>query len=322
MALTLNSTGAIVVDDNDLGAILYQPPGAWERNGLANVEYKATTHGTQVVPATATFTFNGTAVAVYGTVDNLALSQYTIDDRPPVTYLGPNPDIMASRFQTLFYHSPLLPDGPHRLVVSSLTNDTSHHIWLDYFIYQPSPSHFRSNSTTGANNTTDTCAAERAQIAGLAGGLGSGLLIMTIIVLVFLWKHRRPSPYHVAGKEILDPPFPVNMYPQIDPYVVQAEPQPGQSLTSSNPQYQDAGVSLEQGIRPRPYTSKFVNPLAAVSGLPSTPSSSLNVQSTQRPSSSVFTDTRENVGATLASPQTDPMSPIGVPPAYSQSFRT
>jgi hypothetical protein len=58
MALTLNSTGAIVVDDNEPG-VIYQPPGAWERNGQPDLEYKATTHGTQVVPATATFRFNG-----------------------------------------------------------------------------------------------------------------------------------------------------------------------------------------------------------------------------------------------------------------------
>jgi hypothetical protein len=163
---------------------------------------------------------------------------------------------------------------------------------------------------------------------------------MTAIVLVFLWKHYRTAPYHSVGKDAPPPAreypfiphsntrdtyFPaVNIYPQVDPYVTQAELPPRPSFTASNPQYKGAGVRMDPGQRVRPsYPSKFANPQTAGSGLPSTPSSSPNAQSTQGPSSIIFTDIRDNGGATAESSATGPTptSPIGVPPAYSQSFR-
>ena len=64
MALTLNSTGVVIVDDND-PEIVYQPPGAWTRSGIAGVEHRGTTHGAHVIPATAAFRFNGALILVF-----------------------------------------------------------------------------------------------------------------------------------------------------------------------------------------------------------------------------------------------------------------
>ena len=61
-------------------------------------------------------------------------STYNIDDSPPITYSPiTTPEDLH---QQLFYQSPLLRDGEHRLVVTYMGNNGG--LLIDYFLYLPS----------------------------------------------------------------------------------------------------------------------------------------------------------------------------------------
>jgi hypothetical protein len=151
MSLTLNTTGVTVVDDSD-PTIIYQ--GRWENGGVA-AEHDSTTHGTDLPGSSATFVFSGeqqqtccqtfqilkkanlgTSVAVYGTLgtEGGPTSTYNLDDFPLITYdaLSVNSPI----YNTLFYQSPVLSMGAHRLVVTYV--NITGKLWLDYLLYIPS----------------------------------------------------------------------------------------------------------------------------------------------------------------------------------------
>lgn len=72
-------------------------------------------------------------MAVYGMIDETAgtalpMSNFTIDDMPPVTFIEPAEG--APLDDVIFYLSPVLPNGEHTLTV---TNANSGMLWIDYF---------------------------------------------------------------------------------------------------------------------------------------------------------------------------------------------
>ncbi|KAH7921018.1 hypothetical protein BV22DRAFT_1049927 [Leucogyrophana mollusca] len=130
----------IIVDDTSM-SIVYT--GFWLIAGTYP-EYVNTTHGAMTAGSSlqARFWFNGTHVAVYGTVpaaEGLNLippeSMYNVDQLPTSTYMAPSsPTVLYSQ---VFYDSGVLEDGPHELVITPAVNQTST-VWLDYLEYVPS----------------------------------------------------------------------------------------------------------------------------------------------------------------------------------------
>lgn len=127
----MNST-TIVVDDSNTAQITYK--GDWfPTAGLSEFNY--TSHGTLEDGATATLVFNGTSVAVFGTIDTTegnSTSTYVLDGSTVPSIFTPNLTSTVL-YEQLFYQSPILPDGQHTLVVTFAGSAAP--FWLDYFSY-------------------------------------------------------------------------------------------------------------------------------------------------------------------------------------------
>lgn len=117
MSACLNST-TLIVDDSDATQITYT--GDWFASTSPS-EFNHTSHGTRDEGATATFVFNGTGVAVFGTIeptDGNPTSTYVIDGSIiPSTFTANSTS--TPLYQQLFYKSPTLQAGQHTLVVTS-----------------------------------------------------------------------------------------------------------------------------------------------------------------------------------------------------------
>ncbi|KAF9458121.1 hypothetical protein BDZ94DRAFT_146921 [Collybia nuda] len=198
------------IDDTDT-RIRYS--GRWEAAGNPD-EYNMTTHGTNSAGAQAEFVFNGTSVAVYGTIeaksDSIfsAVSMYTIDGSSPTPNVGmPGNNIL---YNQLLYRSLNLADGQHTLIITSTLGGGSM-LWLDYLQVVPSrtspsisavalPSSPFSTSvrTSGSLDLpTSTPLAEprsghssigSGAIAGIA--VGGFFCLLLSLVLVWLWQRK------------------------------------------------------------------------------------------------------------------------------------
>ncbi|KIM91335.1 hypothetical protein PILCRDRAFT_58047, partial [Piloderma croceum F 1598] len=107
----------------------------WFLNGISQ-EYNTSEHGTTSNGATGLFSFNGTSIAVYGTVpitdDNgPSVSTYTLDNNSPVMYTAQT--MTTTQFQTRYYQSGLISDGEHRLTIKN-TSPKPTTYWIDYIL--------------------------------------------------------------------------------------------------------------------------------------------------------------------------------------------
>ncbi|KAF9470615.1 hypothetical protein BDN70DRAFT_982458 [Pholiota conissans] len=116
----------IILDDRD-SSINYV--GQWAQGGLQGSEYQATTmHCTAPASGTsATLSFVGTGVAVYGTVvdNDVQASSYKVDDSNPVSFESSNSS--ATRFSQQFFSIPggSLPNASHTLVITPVQGTLS-----------------------------------------------------------------------------------------------------------------------------------------------------------------------------------------------------
>ncbi|KAF8225169.1 hypothetical protein L208DRAFT_1380750 [Tricholoma matsutake] len=129
------------IDDSDPG-IKYSAD--WFIGGGSG-DADGTTHGTMTAGATASFTFTGTHVEVFGTIGTASStdSTYSVDGSSNITFSAtPRPGQTGDLVhQQLFYQSPELADRQHTLVITSTSVNNS--FWIDYILYTPS-----TNSTT------------------------------------------------------------------------------------------------------------------------------------------------------------------------------
>ncbi|TFL00187.1 hypothetical protein BDV98DRAFT_509456 [Pterulicium gracile] len=102
----------VLVDDFD-PRITYTPADGWRTMG-SDTEFNSTTHAL----LEGTGSFNGTGIAVYGTLavesgDQLTVT-FILDDGTPMSY---SPDSRDLRYRTRFFQSPVLEDGEHTLLM-------------------------------------------------------------------------------------------------------------------------------------------------------------------------------------------------------------
>ncbi|KNZ77308.1 hypothetical protein J132_05736 [Termitomyces sp. J132] len=122
-----------LVDDRD-PQIAYS--GDWVLGGTSQ-EYHSTTHGSVKgsTGATATFSFTGSLVAVFGTISTPAVSTYAIDGSVVFT-LTADHHTDNVQYKQQFFASDQLSNSYHTLVVTSTFAGAS--LWIDYFKYAPS----------------------------------------------------------------------------------------------------------------------------------------------------------------------------------------
>ncbi|KAF7332743.1 hypothetical protein MKEN_00157800 [Mycena kentingensis (nom. inval.)] len=138
------ATSLAILDDNDP---LVHYVGTWAQNGAAQ-EFSGTTHCTAQTGATASISFIGTAVSVYGTVSaglRDATLSFVIDNSVQGTYTSPT--LGGTLHHELLYASPTLPKSQaagtdpdaHTLVITQTASAAQCVVFLDYFTFATTP---------------------------------------------------------------------------------------------------------------------------------------------------------------------------------------
>ncbi|GJE86706.1 hypothetical protein PsYK624_027870 [Phanerochaete sordida] len=209
----------IRVDDTHLNYT-----GQWFPGGTPPQEFNGTTHGAISNGSTVSFTFNGTSIALYGTVgpiqsdtkNRTTTAVYVLDDASPVTSTAPAS--LTTQYGFAYYVSPPLANEQHTLVVTATDVVPDNTFWVDYVEYTPAdanpsfagpgalaaPSTSSSSGQPGAAATSAMSDFSGGHHRGSHGGGGSNssaivaaVLVPIIIVLLialaggFLWWRRR-----------------------------------------------------------------------------------------------------------------------------------
>ncbi|KAJ3982669.1 hypothetical protein F5890DRAFT_1415287 [Lentinula detonsa] len=200
----LLSSSEVLVDDAD-PRILYSSSG-WTLGGVPGSECEGTTHeSVYTVNSTATFTFLGIGVEVFGTIGNKETSPtsiYNLDNSTSSQLTFPTND--ETNYRVPFYKSPLLSPGDHTITIIVPPGNKNGQLILDYIIYNPAPtstsyatittSVYRSASAISTPASTHSTSVNTIPV-GVAGGLG-GLaagIALTLIVLRIIRMRSRTS---------------------------------------------------------------------------------------------------------------------------------
>ncbi|KAJ7061334.1 hypothetical protein C8F01DRAFT_1369512 [Mycena amicta] len=131
------TSNTAIVDDRSL-RVTYG--GSWVEGGSPN-EFNGTTKYTTQQGSTASFTFFGTSVTVFGTTaaysDPQSSMDFLVDDSIRGTYT-PASDLGADTHHSVFYTSPTLSEGPHTLTMTQTAAQENGVIFLDYIMYNTS----------------------------------------------------------------------------------------------------------------------------------------------------------------------------------------
>lgn len=183
-----------VLVDNTSPDIRYST--GWHDGPRHVTDYNQTVAYSDVPGSRFHFTFTGTSVAVLGCIkpNTSSLATYTLDNLPPVRYMGPHSDQYAST--RLFYGSPNVPNGRHTLVVTAM--DASY--CFDYLLYNP-----------GANPLSPTAIVMHMVSPGVDGPyqrlsiflpLSCIIALVTLLSAIFLVRRRRRARRRQAESEI------------------------------------------------------------------------------------------------------------------------
>ncbi|CAG7848900.1 SubName: Full=Uncharacterized protein {ECO:0000313/EMBL:CCA70237.1} [Serendipita indica DSM 11827] len=207
-----NAGGLVIVDDKDT-AIGYE--GNWFATG-SKAEYQWSAHRSPAASntGTATFSFNGTSVSVYATLDGIypsnPIASFVVDPGSANEVQG---TVVIPGSAPKKYHSPILSvsglsEGSHTLVVTSLSDQTTSW-WLDYILYG-SPS---SGSVVNSNGSNGTATSSNQAIgqtqsngpskAAIAGGVIGGV-VACLLVIFFLFYYLRRRGRRNDRVEIID----------------------------------------------------------------------------------------------------------------------
>ncbi|KAJ7111652.1 hypothetical protein C8R43DRAFT_1078998 [Mycena crocata] len=163
-------SATVIVDDRD-PVVQYNPRANWVPEGKA-IEYSGTTSLSTKTGDTASFTFEGTSVRVYGTVGNnngdpaSETMQFAIDgSSTPFSASAPP----TSLHHQLLYTSPDLQEGTHTLIVTQTGREHNDVIFLDYFLYT-------TTSTAGKTVFIDDNDPKLHYSSGWEVGSGDGML--------------------------------------------------------------------------------------------------------------------------------------------------
>lgn len=138
---------------------------------------------------------SGSYIEVYGTImpqDDYGTpsSSYVIDGTYTNTFEAP--PVPTTAYMQRFYSSPHLTNGPHQLVITSLTEGPL--FSLDFVQYVPSSPMEGLFSGALSNNGRSPVSAPRAEmiIAGVTAGVAF-LMIMTLLAFVIYYRRLRRS---------------------------------------------------------------------------------------------------------------------------------
>jgi len=149
--------GTVAVDDRD-PSVTYST-GDWAQAGIA-LEFNSTTTWTGVAGSTASISFIGSSIGVYGTVvardrdkDSVApLSLYSIDGGTPVRFRADPAG--RTQYRQQFFQSPVLPESSHVLTIM-YTSIQADPLFLDFFMVDSATLSASSLSTSLSSSSSD-----------------------------------------------------------------------------------------------------------------------------------------------------------------------
>ncbi|KAJ7775148.1 hypothetical protein B0H16DRAFT_1713576 [Mycena metata] len=131
------STNSVIVDDRDPGI---QYVGTWNQAGSSE-EFHSTTTWSSTKGTSASFTFAGTSVTIYGTVAAVNPPNATLGfavDKTTTGSFAPANGMTSDIHNLVLWASPSLANGTHDLVITQTEAQTSGVIYLDYIMYETS----------------------------------------------------------------------------------------------------------------------------------------------------------------------------------------
>ncbi|KAK7040307.1 hypothetical protein VNI00_009775 [Paramarasmius palmivorus] len=188
----------VLVDNSDQ-RVSYSPENAWFRSGIPE-EYNGMSHGTNTTNAEMVFSFEGTYIEVYGTLQSGGEISvvFSVDDGSPFNYALNVAETLNQ--QRLF--SANLADGEHELrMVNARAGST---IFLDYLAFipssnqgasQPSSSTSVSTASESAPNPTDdhgvsgSSRLSSSEVVGIV--LACAATISAVVISILWWQRRR-----------------------------------------------------------------------------------------------------------------------------------
>ncbi|KAG8760032.1 hypothetical protein FRC14_004262 [Serendipita sp. 396] len=189
-----DAVGDVIVDDRDLG-VLYS--GTWDQSGTES-EYLYTTSKTPKGPngGTATFTFEGTAIAVYGTTDsngrnggNATHVAFTLDGI--TTQYNGIPNSGAIKNVQLFSNQSL-SNGKHTL---SFTLLDANICYFDYLVYTSKGGSGSGSGGDGNGNGggggAGNGSSSKTNVGAIVGGVVGGIVVLVVLVLGLIFCLRK-----------------------------------------------------------------------------------------------------------------------------------
>ncbi|THU93860.1 hypothetical protein K435DRAFT_581226, partial [Dendrothele bispora CBS 962.96] len=117
----------IIIDDQD-ARITYS--GQWSLAG-SEMDFRHTLFSSQNSGASASFTFNGSSISVFGRVDNsssgIVSASFSVDGSYPVSFANTAQSFVSYNKQ--FFQSRSLGAGVHKLNINS---NSENPLWIDY----------------------------------------------------------------------------------------------------------------------------------------------------------------------------------------------
>lgn len=178
-------------------------------------QWNGTVHSTSTVGATATYSFRGTGVAVYGTLPagpstSITQSQYAIDSGIPVNVsLASQTDAVYAQ---LFFLSSLLSDGLHTIVITNAGSSVEYQLdRIDYNASVNVPVSTVSGSSgsslsqtvrttssvshsAAATSPASSSAKSAPPVGTIIGSIAAGLLVVLIALLIYFnCRRRKPN---------------------------------------------------------------------------------------------------------------------------------
>ncbi|CDO71071.1 hypothetical protein BN946_scf184844.g75 [Trametes cinnabarina] len=197
-----SSTSLLRIDDS---SPQLQYSGQWTQAGTSQ-DYRNTSHASRSPGSTVKFTFNGTYITVYGSVDsNGSTSSYTLDDTSPVSKEVQPVPLPQYNWPFFFPSSPLQP-GVHELVIA-VDSGTFNLDYIEYIGFPdndgslPSPPSSSSPSSSSSSSSSDSApvaSSASSQGKGLSNGAIVGIAVVAAVVVIavvaaLFYVRRRPA---------------------------------------------------------------------------------------------------------------------------------
>ncbi|KAF5321673.1 hypothetical protein D9619_000078 [Psilocybe cf. subviscida] len=206
---------SIVSIDNTDSSITWT--GSWESDmNPQSPAYNHTASGSKRAGDTALVIFTGTSITVYGTITHginiskTPLSAYTLNDDPTSgSFQSPHPT--TNLYRQIFFESPTLPYGTHKLNVTDMTT-TDTGLWLDYFVVTTgmdanTTSESSAQSMPQPTESTGTTTQTRSNwwIIAVSVVVGGCAILAALALSIYIARRRRLKQSEVPITQTVEP---------------------------------------------------------------------------------------------------------------------